>query len=408
MTPAIVAKRMGRVSTSASIASRARASELAAAGHDIVDLTVGEPDTDSPSHVVSAAHSAALGGDTRYPPIAGTTALLEAIRAKFARENSIDYARSEIVVGNGSKHVIFHALAASIDDGDEVIIPTPCWVSYFDVVRFSGGIPIGIECYAKHGFKLTSKALEDAIGPRTRWLILNNPNNPTGAVYKINELKLLGSVLERYPHVWVLSDEIYEHYVYSRALHTSFAACMPTLRQRTLTVNGVSKTYGMTGWRIGYAGGPSPLIDAISTLMSQSTGGACSISQAAAVAALGGPQEWVAATGRDFKRRRDLMMRRLTEIAHLACLPPEGAFYVFPDCRAYLNTVSPDGYNIVTDQDLCSYLLEVAHVAVVHGGAYGSPGHLRLSFSTTDERIILGCNRIAAALSNLKPRMVVT
>ena len=404
MTLAIVASKMHRIVASASIAARARARELTAAGHGIVDLTVGEPDADSPSHVVSAAHAAAVDGDTRYPPIAGTIALREAIREKFARENGLEYARSEVIVGNGAKHVIFHALAATCDDGDEVIIPAPYWVSYLDIVRFSGGIPIVVACHARHEFKLTPEALEEAIGPRTKWLILNNPNNPSGAVYTADELRLLARVLERHPHVWVLSVEIYEHYVYGTTVHVSFTTCATTLRQRTLTVNGVSKTYRMSGWRIGYAGGPSPLIDAIDTLMSQSTGGVCSISQAAAVAALTGPQDCVSAIRQDFTRRRDLMISRLAEIANFACLPPNGTFYVFPDCKAYLDTVSPCGHDIATDHDLCAYLLETANVAVVYGEAYGCPGHLRFSFATTDERIILGCDRVAAALGKLKPK----
>lgn len=401
MTQAIVANRMGRVTASASIAARARASELIAAGHDIVDLTLGEPDKESPPHAVRAAHAAALAGDTRYPPIAGTVALREAVRAKFRRENGLDYVRSEVIVGNGAKHVIFHAIAASVNDGDEVIVPTPSWVSYLDIVRFAGGTPVAVACDATHGLKLTPEILESAISPRTKWLILNSPNNPSGAVYSAEELQLLGNVLERHPHVWVMSDEIYEHYVYGGMVHTSFAACAPTLRRRTLTVNGTSKTYGMTGWRIGYAGGPAHLIDAMCTLMSQSTGGVCSISQAAAVAALDGSQDGVTVIRRDFTRRRDLLVRRLAEIAGLTCSPPEGAFYAFPDCRAYLNTVSPEGRHIVTDRDLCDYLLEMAHVAVVHGTAYGSPGHLRLSFAAGDERIILGCDRIAAAFYRL-------
>ncbi|MGF7189184.1 aspartate aminotransferase [Robbsia andropogonis] len=401
MALSIEAGRIKRIKPSASVAAKALANELIAAGHDIVDFTAGEPDFDTPAHITEAAYHAAQRGETRYTATSGTVALRDAICAKFLRENMLQYARNEVLVANGAKHVIFNALTATVEEGDEVIVPAPYWVSYPDIVLLNGGTPVIVPCTQADNFKLTPHALEAAITPKTKWLILNSPNNPTGALYSAAELQLLGAVLERHPHVWVMTDEIYEHLTYDGATFVSFAAAVPSLWNRTLTINGVSKAYAMTGWRIGYAGGPRPLIAAMDKLMSQSTGGASAVSQAAAVAALTGSQSFVASSLEAFTARRDLMVSLLNEVDGLDCLTPGGAFYVYPACGACIGKITPHGKTLHTDKEVAMYLLEAAQVAVLDGGAYGLSAHLRLSFATSSERIREGCNRIALALGAL-------
>ncbi len=399
----IEASRITRIKPSASVTAKAIANELVAAGYDIVDFTAGEPDFDTPAHISDAAYRAVQRGETRYTAASGTAALRDAIQAKFAAENQLHYERPQILVANGAKHVIFNALSVTVDEGDEVIVPAPYWVSYPDIVLFNGGTPVIVTCTQAEGFKLTPAALDAAITPRTKWLILNSPNNPTGAVYSREELQALGAVLERHPHVWIMTDEIYEHLTFGDTDFISFAAAVPSLYDRTLTINGVSKAYAMTGWRIGYAGGPRPLIAAMDKLMSQSTGGACAVSQAAAQEALSGPQDFVAESRRAFANRRDLIVKLINQIDGLNCLSPDGAFYVYPDCSAVIGKMTPDGKRIAHDKDVMTYLLEAAKVAVLDGGAYGVSPHLRLSFATSNQRIEEGCGRIAEALRALRP-----
>ncbi|CAE6850831.1 Aspartate/prephenate aminotransferase [Paraburkholderia aspalathi] len=402
MKLSIEATRMTRIKPSASIAAKALANELVAAGHDIVDFTAGEPDFDTPEHISAAAYEAAKRGETRYTPTSGTVALRDAIRAKFARDNGLNYDRNQILVANGAKQVINSALTATVEEGDEVIVPAPYWVSYPDIVLLNGGAPVIVPCSQEAGFKLTPEALEGAITAKTKWLILNSPSNPTGAVYSREELIGLGEVLKRHSHVWIMTDDIYEHLIYDGLEYVTLAAAVPQLYDRTLTINGVSKAYAMTGWRIGYAGGPRPLIAAMDKLMSQSTGGAGSVSQAAAREALEGPQDFVESSRRAFEGRRDLIVKLLNSINGTRCLTPNGAFYVYPECGAFMGKSTPHGKRIETDKDLQLYLLEAVKVAVLDGGAYGLSPHLRLSFATSSQRIEEGCRRIAVALEALR------
>lgn len=397
----IEAARITRIKPSASVAAKAMANELVAAGHDIVDFTAGEPDFDTPANIIAAANAAAKRGETRYTATSGTVALRDAIKEKFARENGLTYERNQITVCNGAKHVIYNALTATVDEGDEVIIPAPYWVSYPDIVLLNGGTPVVVPCSQDAGFKLTPATLEAAITPKTKWLILNSPSNPTGAVYSREELAALGSVLKRYPHVWIMTDDIYEHLVYDGVEYVTIAAAVPELYDRTLTINGVSKAYAMTGWRIGYAGGPRPLIAAMDKLASQSTGGASSVSQAAAREALQGPQDFVVSSKAAFEKRRGVIVKLLNNIEGIRCLTPTGAFYVYPECGPYIGKSTPDGKRIANDKDIQMYLLEAAKVAVLDGGAYGLSPHLRMSFATSTDRIEEGCRRIAAALAAL-------
>ncbi|WP_321969013.1 pyridoxal phosphate-dependent aminotransferase [Paraburkholderia tropica] len=398
----IEAARITRIKPSASVAAKALANELVAAGHDIVDFTAGEPDFDTPANISLAAYEAATRGETRYTATSGTVALRDAIKAKFARENGLTYVRNQILVANGAKHVIYTAFTVTVQEGDEVIVPAPYWVSYPDIVTLNGGTPVIVPCGQDAGFKLTPQALEAAITQRTKWLILNSPSNPTGAVYSHDELVALGEVLKRHPHVWVMTDDIYEHLIYDGLKYVTFAAAVPELYERTLTINGVSKAYAMTGWRIGYAGGPRPLIAAMDKLMSQSTGGAGSVSQAAAREALEGPQDFVWSSREAFEARRNLIVKLLNSIDGVRCLTPNGAFYVYPEVGAFIGRSTPQGKRIETDKDLQLYLLEAAKVAVLDGGAYGLSPHLRLSFATSNQRIEEGCRRIAAALESLR------
>ncbi|NUU04338.1 aminotransferase class I/II-fold pyridoxal phosphate-dependent enzyme [Herbaspirillum robiniae] len=384
------------------MAAKARVDALRAEGRNIVDFTIGEPDFATPPHIVAAGVAALNGGQTRYTAATGTPALRRAIAAKLERENSLSYAIEQIVVGIGAKHIIYNAFAATLNEGDEVIIPTPFWVSYPDMVAINGGKPVIVGCDESSGFKLTAAALEKSITPRTRWLVLNTPNNPSGAVYSAGELKALCEVLMRHPHVWVMTDEIYEHFVYGGARHVSPLQVEPALAQRTLVINGVSKAYAMTGWRIGYGAGPLPLMKAIALLITQSTTCASGASQAAAVEALSGAQQCVAEGAALFAQRGERIVALVNAIDGIRCLAPDGAFYIFPSVQGLLGRATPQGKTLDNDVDVMMYLLEQAGVATIDGTSYGQPGYLRISFATSMEQIEQGCARIAEAVAALK------
>ena len=395
------AARVGRVVTSPSTLAAQRAREMKAAGADIVSLTTGEPDFPTPDHVTEAAFRAARAGQTRYTTVSGTPELKAAIIAKFKRENGLDYATENVIVGNGGKHVLFNALMATVEAGVEVVIPAPYWISYPEIVLLAGGTPRIVPCGAATGFKLTPATLEAQITPATRWLILNSPSNPSGAVYSAGELAGLAEILLRQPQVAILSDDIYEHILFDDRRFATIAAVCPELKPRTLTLNGVSKTYAMTGWRLGYAGGPADLIREMIKMLSQSTSAPSSISQAAAVAALTGPQDFVAANSRSFEARRDLAVGMLNQARGLVCRSPEGAFYAFPDCSALIGKRTPSGAVLETDKDVVLYLLEHG-VAAVQGSAYGLSPHFRISLATSTEQLTEACQRIQRACAELR------
>jgi aspartate aminotransferase len=396
-----IAARLDRIKPSPSSMASARARELKAAGRDIISLTAGEPDFDTPDHVKEAARRAMVEGQTKYTNTDGTPELKRAVAAKFKRENGLTYAPDQITVGTGGKQVIFNALMASVEPGDEVIIPAPYWVSYPDIVLLAEGVPVPVACPQNNGYKLRAADLEAAITPRTRWLILNAPNNPSGAAYPLAEMKALTDVLMRHPQVAVLTDDMYEHILYDGFKFCTPAEIEPGLYDRTLTVNGVSKAYAMTGWRIGYAGGPKALIKAMAKLQSQSTSNPSSIGQAAAVAALNGPQDFIAERALSFQRRRDRVVELLGRIPGLTCPKPEGAFYVYPSCAGCIGKRTPDGKVIRTDEDFALYLLDAEGVAVVHGAAYGMSPYFRISFATSMEQLEEACRRIQRACAAL-------
>ncbi len=390
---AFFAERLSRVRPSASSGAAQRARELRAAGRDIINLGQGEPDFPTPDHVIEAAARAMRAGATRYTDTDGTPELKAAIVAKFRRENRLSFEPRQISVGAGGKQVIFNALMATLDPGDEVLIPAPHWVSYPDMVAFAHGRPVVLPTAEKDDFKLAPATLEAAITPRTKWLILNAPSNPAGATYTEDELRGLAAVLERHPQVWVLSDDMYEHILFDQRRFATMAQAAPQLAQRTLTVNGVSKTYSMTGWRIGYGAGPAELIRAMATLQSQSTANPSSVGQAAAVAALTGPQALVKSRNAEFARRRDALLPKLAA-AGLPCRKPAGAFYFYPSCARLI------GERLKNDADVALHLLE-GGVALVHGAPYGTSPHIRISFATSMENLEEACRRIAAATATL-------
>ena len=393
--------RMGRVATSASTLAAQRAREMKATGADIVSLTTGEPDFPTPDHVIEAAFRAARAGQTKYTTVSGTVELKAAIIAKFHRDNGLDYEPANIIIGNGGKQVLFNALMATVEAGVEVIVPAPYWISYPEIVQLAGGTPRIVPCTAATGFKLTPAALEAAITPATRWLVLNSPSNPSGATYTAAELGHLAEVLLRSPHVAILSDDIYEHILFDGRQFATMAAVCPEFKSRSLTVNGVSKTYAMTGWRLGFAGGPVPLIREMTKMLSQSTSAPSSISQAAAVAALTGPQALIAENQRSFEARRDLAVGMLNQAKGLTCRSPEGAFYAFPDCSRLIGKTTPNGQVLATDRDVVIFLLEQG-VAAVQGDAYGLSPHFRISFATSTEQLTEACRRIQRACAALR------
>ena len=390
----MLAKRLSRIKPSATIAVTSKARELKAAGRDVIGLGAGEPDFDTPDSIKEAAIAAIQAGDTKYTAVDGTPALKQAIRDKFLRDNGLDYALDEITVGTGGKQVLYNALMATLDPGDEVVIPAPYWVSYPDMVALAEGEPVAVACSANTGFKLLPEMLEEAITPKTKWLILNSPSNPSGAAYTAAELEALADVLRAHPQVWVMTDDMYEHLVYDDFAFATLAEVAPDLKERTLTVNGVSKAYCMTGWRIGFAGGPKPLIKAMATIQSQLTSNPSSVAQAAAVAALNGSQDFIPAHNEVFKQRRDLVVAALNRCQGLHCPTPEGAFYVYPSCAGTIGKRTPDGKRIETDEDFVTYLLESEGVAVVQGSAFGLAPHFRISYATATEALEEACRRI--------------
>ena len=397
-----IADSLGRIKPSPTIAISDLAPSLKAEGRDVIGLSAGEPDFDTPDHVKAAAKAAIDAGDTKYTAVDGTAELKAAIAGKFKRDNGLTYEASEISVGTGGKQVLFNALMATVNPGDEVIIPAPYWVSYPDIVLLAGGQPVIAKAPAAKGFRLQPEDLEKAITPKTKWFILNSPSNPSGAAYGIDELKALGTVLEKHPNVWVLSDDIYEHLVYDGFEFATIAQACPQLRDRVLTLNGVSKAYAMTGWRIGFAGGPTQLIKAMAKLQSQSTTNPSSISQAAAVEALNGPSDFLKDWVKTFAERRDLVVGMLNQASGLVCPNPVGAFYVYPSCEALIGKSTPEGQKIESDEDFGKALLATEGVAVVHGAAFGLEPHFRVSYATSTDVLKDACERIQRFCASLK------
>lgn len=395
------ASRISSIGVSEILKIGARAAAMKREGKPVIILGAGEPDFDTPEHVKQAASDAIHRGETKYTALDGTPELKKAIREKFQRENGLAYELDEITVATGAKQILFNAMMASLDPGDEVIIPTPYWTSYSDIVHICEGKPVLIACDASSGFRLTAEKLEAAITPRTRCVLLNSPSNPSGAAYSAADYRPLLEVLLRHPHVWLLVDDMYEHIVYDGFRFVTPAQLEPGLKNRTLTVNGVSKAYAMTGWRIGYAGGPRELIKAMAVVQSQATSCPSSISQAASVAALNGPQDFLKERTESFQRRRDLVVNGLNAIDGLDCRVPEGAFYTFSGCAGVLGKVTPSGKRIKTDTDFCAYLLEDAHVAVVPGSAFGLSPFFRISYATSEAELKEALERIAAACERL-------
>ena len=396
-----LSKTLSRVKPSPTIAITTKAMELRGAGHDIIGLSAGEPDFDTPAHIRAAGIRAIEAGQTRYTAVDGIPELKEAICAKFARDNALSYRTEQISVGTGGKQVLYNALMATLNPGDEVIIPAPYWVSYPDMVALAGGTPVIVKAGLQTGFKLVPEALEAAITPRTKWLLFNSPSNPTGAGYGHSDLRGLTDVLLRHPHVHVMTDDMYEHIAYPGFRFCTPAQVEPALYDRTLTVNGVSKAYAMTGWRIGYAAGPEALIGAMRKIQSQSTSNPCSISQWAAVEALSGPQDVIADGVRIFQRRRDLVVDALNAIPGITCPRPEGAFYVYPSIQGLIGRKTPQGKVIDSDETFANALLEDAGVAVVFGAAFGLSPHFRISYAAADEALEQACKRIAAFCASL-------
>ena len=390
-----------RVKPSSTMAVAAKARALAAAGRNIIALAAGEPDFDTPDNVKAAAIRAIQDGKTKYTDVDGMPALKEAVAAKFARENHLTYAPSQVNISPGGKPVIYNAMVATLGPGDEVVIPAPYWVSYPDMVLLAGGEPVFVATTAENGFLLTPQDLERAITPRTKWLILNSPSNPSGAAYTREALKALAEVLLRHPHVWVLTDDMYEHLLYDGMAFATIAEVEPALYERTLTMNGVSKAYAMTGWRIGYAAGPQPLIKAMSKVMSQSTSNPCSISQYAAVEALNGPQGFIAERAAAFEQRRDFVVSMLNQAQGIRCPKPEGAFYVYPSCEGLIGRRAPSGQVIASDLDFTNELLDAEGVAVVQGEAFGLSPFFRISYATSQAELEEACSRIQRFCNSL-------
>ena len=389
-----LAERLNRVSISASVIMTIKARELAAQGIKVISLASGEPDFPTPPHAIEAAHQAALAGETKYPPQDGTRRLKEAVQRKFKRDNNLDYALDEIMVTNGGKQSIFNAFMATIDPGDEVLIPATFWISYAEMAKVAGGVPVTINCPQNNGFKLRPEDLDAAITPKTKWVMINFPNNPTGAACSRAEMQAIAAVLMKHPHVWVMTDDMYEHLIYDGFEFCTIADVEPRLKDRTLTVNGASKTYAMTGWRIGFCGGPKALIKGMMNMQGQATAGVSTISQAAVAAALDGPQEIVRERAEEYRQRRDLVVEMLNAAPGISCHKPEGAFYVFPNIAGCIGKTSKGGRKIETDTDFAMALLEEKYVATVQGTAYGMSPYLRISYATNTENLREACGRI--------------
>jgi aspartate aminotransferase len=399
---AFLSDTLSRVKASPTIAVTNKARELAAAGRDVIGLGAGEPDFDTPENIKDAAKRAIDAGKTKYTAVDGIPELKAAICGKFLRENGLTYTPAQVTVGTGGKQTLYNALMATLNPGDEVIIPAPYWVSYPDMVLLAGGVPVPLAAGIDTGFKLTPRQLEAAITPKTKWFIFNSPSNPTGAGYTRNEVKALCDVLMRYPHVWIMSDDMYEHLVFDDFVFTSPAEVEPGLYDRTLTCNGVSKSYAMTGWRIGYAAGPQALIKAMGIIQSQSTSNPCSIAQYAALEAISGPQDFLAPNRALFQARRDLVVGMLNRAAGITCPKPEGAFYVYPDISGCIGKVTPQGVTITNDEVFATALLEEAGVAVVFGAAFGLSPHFRVSYATSDAVLTEACKRIIDFCASLR------
>ena len=397
----IVSNNLKRIKPSPTIAVTQKAKELKALGKDIIGLGAGEPDFDTPDNIKQAAIKAIKDGDTKYTAVDGTPLLKKAIIKKFKRENNLDYQIDQITVGTGGKQVIYNAMMATLNEGDEVIIPAPYWVSYPDIVLLAGGTPIILECNEKQGFKVNSSALEKSITKKTKWIILNSPSNPTGVCYSEKDIKEIGKILEKHPHVFILSDDIYEHVIYGNFKFFTIAQ-IDSLKDRVLTMNGVSKAYSMTGWRIGYAAGPKDIIKAIAKIQSQSTTNPSSISQAAAVEALNGVQNFIKDRAKSFQARRDFVVKALNEIKGIECLNPDGAFYVFPSCKGLIGKKDIKGKEIKQDTDFVQSLLENNGIAVVQGSAFGLEGFFRISYATSMENLKKALEKISSFCKNLK------
>jgi aspartate aminotransferase len=398
----ILAERLSRVKPSPTIAVSTKARELKAAGHDVIGLGAGEPDFETPQHIKDAGKAAIDSNDTKYTAVDGTPELKAAIVAKFKRDNKLDYAANEVMVGTGGKQVLYNAFMATLDPGDEVIIPAPYWVSYPDMAILAEGKPVFIDCPQSVGFKLQPADLEKAITPKTKWIILNSPSNPTGVGYTWDDMKKITDVLMKHPHVWVMTDDMYEHLVYDDFKFCTPVEVEPALKDRTLTVNGVSKAYCMTGWRIGFCGGPAPLIKAMTAIQSQSTSNPSSISQAASVAALNGPHDFIAEHNKVFQQRRDLVVSMLNQAQGIDCPTPDGAFYVYPSVAGCIGKTTPDGKKIESDSDFVTALLETEGVAAVQGVAFGLSPHFRISYATSTEVLEEACQRIQRFCGSLR------
>ncbi|AGF74744.1 aspartate aminotransferase [Bartonella australis AUST/NH1] len=391
---AFIADKLSRIKPSETIAISGKARHLKALGRDIIALSIGEPDFDTPDNIKNAAAEAIQRGKTKYPPVSGIPELRQAISDKFKKENNLDYKPEQVIVGTGGKQILFNALMATLNEGDEVIIPSPYWVSYPDMVALNNGTPVFVKTKGEFFYKLQPQDLEAAITPRTKWFIFNSPSNPSGAAYTYDELKKLTDVLLKYPHVHILADDIYEHLTYGDFTFVTLAQVEPQLYERTLTMNGVSKAYAMTGWRIGYAGGPQELIKAMDIIQGQQTSGTSSISQWAAVEALTGPQDFIARNKSIFQARRDLVVSMLNQTPGISCPTPEGAFYVYPSCADFIGKKTPRGKIITNDEDFVTALLEEESVAVVHGSAFGLGPAFRISYAISEKALEEACSRI--------------
>ena len=397
----ILASRLNRIQPSPTIAMSIKARELKAEGKDIIELAAGEPDFPTPSHIIEAAEEAMSRGETKYTDPDGTPALKQAVCDKFKRDNNLEYITSQVTIGTGGKQVLYNALMATLNEGDEVIIPAPYWVSYPDMVLLAEGTPKIVECPLDKNFILQPEDLERAITPKTKWIILNSPSNPTGSGYTWDDMKKITDVLIRHPNIWVMTDDMYEHLVYDDFKFCTPAEVEPELYSRTLTVNGMSKAFCMTGWRIGYAAGPENLITAIRKIQSQSTSNPSSISQAASVAALNGPMDFLAKNNEVFKQRRDLVCSMLNQASGITCPTPDGAFYVYPSCAGLIGKKTPDGKVLKSDEDVVTYFLETEGIAAVHGAAFGLSPHFRISYATSTEALEDACQRIQRACTAL-------
>ena len=399
---AFLANVLNRVKPSATMVITQKARDLKAKGRDIISLSVGEPDFDTPDNIKNAAIDAIRRGETKYPPVLGIPPLREAIAAKFGRENGLDYKASDTIVATGGKQILYNAFLVTMNPGDEVIIPAPFWVSYPEMVAINWGEPKIVPTRMEDGYKLMPEALERAITPKTKWVVLNSPSNPSGAAYSRAELKALTDVLMKHPHVWVLTDDMYEHLVYGAFEFTTPVQIEPGLKARTLTMNGVSKAYAMTGWRIGYAAGPAELIKAMDMVQGQQTSGACTIAQWAAVEALNGPQDFIPKSRKAFEERRDLVVSMLGQAKYLKCPKPEGAFYVYPSCAEAIGRTAPSGKVIGSDEDFVAELLETEGVAAVHGSAFGQGPNLRVSYATSLANLEAACKKIQNFTGSLR------